>query len=126
MNRDLSLDILQKLANIKNVLNNVVVLAKVLTREKPVIISQPENYVGPVGENAIFTVIAENVSSYQWETKKKTSEQWGNSAAPGNKTKSLSRTISDTSVTYEYRCKITGIDNSIIYSDIVDITIEEE
>lgn len=124
-NRDVWLNILHKLRDLKLVIDDALQMAQVLTREIPVILEQPQSYIGPAGGNANFTVNAENVAAYQWETKKKTSEQWGNSGISGNKTDTIHPAISAAYTVYEYRCKITGIDNSVIYSDVVDITIVE-
>lgn len=126
MQRDIALKILGKLQNLKTVVSNARKEAQVLTRSIPVILEQPQSYLGPAGPRASFTVIAENVSAYQWQAKSKDGTQWSNSSATGNKTNTMTRATTDSSATlYEYRCKITGIDNSVIYSDIVDITIVE-
>ena len=124
-NRDVWLNILHKLRDLNLVIDNTLQIAQVLTREIPVILEQPKSYVGPAGGNANFTVVAENVAAYQWQVKKKTVEEWGNSGISGNKTDTIHPAISEAYTEYEYRCKITGIDNSVIYSDVVDITIVE-
>ena len=125
-NRDVWLIILHKLRELKLVIDNALQMAQVLTREIPVILEQPQSYVGPAGPRASFTVVAENVAAYQWQTKSKDGSQWSNSSATGNKTDTMTRATTDAAATLnEYRCKITGIDNSVIYSDAVDITIGE-
>lgn len=127
MQRDIALKILGKLQNLKTVVSNARKEAQVLTRSIPVILEQPQSYVGPAGPKASFTVIAENVADYQWQAKDKEGTQWTNSSAVGNKTNTMSRatTTGSSATQFEYRCKITGIDNSVIYSDVVDITIVE-
>ena len=125
MQRDIALKILGKLQNLKTVVSNAKKEAQVLTRSIPVILEQPQSYVGPAGGNATFTVVAENVAAYQWQTKKKIVDTWGNSGITGNKTDTIHPSISVAYTEYEYRCKITGIDDSVIYSDVVDITIVE-
>lgn len=125
-NRDVWLIILHKLRDLKPVIDNALQMAQVLTREIPVILEQPQSYVGPAGPRATFTVIAENVAAYQWQIKSKEGTQWSNSSATGNQTDTMTRATTDSAATlYVYRCKITGIDNSVIYSDVVDITIVE-
>lgn len=126
-NRDVWLNILHKLRDLNLVIDNTLQIAQVLTREIPVILEQPQSYVGPAGPKASFTVIAENVADYQWQAKDKEGTQWTNSSAVGNKTNTMSRatTTGSSATQFEYRCKITGIDNSVIYSDVVDITIVE-
>lgn len=125
-NRDVWLIILHKLRDLKPVIDNALQMAQVLTREIPVILEQPQSYVGPAGPRATFTVIAENVAAYQWQAKNKAGTQWVNSSATGNQTNTMNRATTDSAATqYEYRCEITGIDNSVIYSDVVGITIEE-
>ena len=125
MQRDTALKILGKLQNLKLVISNAKKDAQILTRTIPVILEQPQSYVGAAGGQANFTVIAENVAGYQWQTKKKVNEQWGNSGIAGNKTDTIHPSITAAYTEYEYRCKITGIDESVIYSDVVDITIVE-
>ena len=126
MQRDMALKILGKLQNLKTVVSNAKKEAQILTRSIPVILEQPQSYVGPVGPRATFTVIAENVATYQWQIKSKEGTQWSNSSATGNQTDTMTRATTDSAATlYVYRCKITGIDNSVIYSDVVDITIVE-
>ena len=125
MQRDIALKILGKLQNLKLVVSNAKKEAQILTRTIPVIIEQPQSYVGAAGGQATFTVTAENVAAYQWQTKKKINQQWGNSGIVGNKTDTIRPTVNATYTEYEYRCKLTGIDESVIYSDVVDITIVE-
>ena len=127
MDRDTALKILQKLTNLKNILNPVVILSKVLTRKIPVIIQQPEDFTGAMGEEAYFTVIAENIAVYEWEFRTATgSPNWQHSNISGTATNQAHVAISTARLKYLYRCKMTGIDGTIIYSNPVKMILEEE
>lgn len=86
------------------------------------IIAMPEDYSGSVGETATFTVTAENVASYQWQWKYITGHDWGNTTAAGNKTNSISVEITETRLTYEYRCKMTDSNGIDVYTSPVRIS----
>lgn len=124
-NRDVWLNILHKLHDFKLVIDNALQMAQVLTREIPVILEQPEDFTGALGDTAIFHVEAANVASCQWQYKKPNS-QWGDYNISGTDSVTMSITISTTRLTYEFRAKITGIDGSIIYSNPCRMILEEE
>ena len=91
----------------------------------PHITTQPTNAVVAVGEDAVFTVIANNAVSYQWEAKTTEEGSWVNSSAIGATTNSMSITASTARYAYSFRCKITGKDNSILYTDVVKMVAPE-
>lgn len=124
MDRDTALKILQKLTNLKNILNPVVILSKVLTRETPVIIHQPESVEAPENTSSYFIVEAENITAYQWQYKRKeTGVNWTNASLTGNSTKKLQFTVIPSREAFWYRCKLTGVDESIIYTESVDMKV---
>ena len=84
----------------------------------PRITTQPTDVTVAVGQRAMFTVIAENVQSYKWQVKVPDGE-WTDSGAAGNATSRLKVEATEVRYTYQYRCKITGLDNTIIYTDAV-------
>lgn len=84
----------------------------------PRITTQPTDATVAIGQRALFTVIAENVRSYKWQVKVPDGE-WTDSGSPGNATYRLNVEATEARYTYQYRCKITGLDGTIIYSDAV-------
>ena len=89
----------------------------------PHIITQPTNFEGQLGNTASFTVIASNVKAYQWQHK--IGNTWADSSLTGYKTKTLSASITEARLAYKYRCKITGKDDTIIYTDEVQMVLSE-
>lgn len=86
----------------------------------PVIFTQPQNVTGDIGETATFTVIAGNVSGYQWQYQyDATPGSWIDSALSGYNTNSLSMEITSSRYNLSFRCKITGKDGTVIYSNVV-------
>jgi len=90
----------------------------------PHITTQPTEFEGEIGDTAVFTVVATNVKSYQWQYTT-AGVSWTDSGASGNKTASLSIGISETRLNQTYRCKITGLDDTIIYTDGVKMVLPE-
>ena len=89
----------------------------------PHITTQPTHYTGAIGDNAVFTVVANNVKAYSWqmvETEESTS--W---ADLGAYTDTLTLNIQSARLNYRFRCAITGLDNSVIYTNVVKM-IESE
>lgn len=89
-------------------------------KSEPFIITQPQNVVAAIGDNAILTVKTNVVKSYQWQAK--ASVNWNDAqTGEGYTTDTFSIEATEIRYTYEYRCKITGLDDSVIYSDPVRI-----
>lgn len=117
--RDIALQLVSAVTAINTALVNI--------NEKtfvPHIITQPTDQVVAVGSTASFTVVADNVKSYQWQNKLKQYPQnpWNNYTAltPSAFTDTLQITIvNNTYYQDEYRCEITGKDGSKIYTDAV-------
>ena len=87
------------------------------------ITGQPEDYVGAVGQTAVFAVAAINVYSYQWQYARKGSSAWYNTSAEGNKTDTLNVEITSGRNGYQYRCVITGLDGIEYISEVATLTI---
>lgn len=120
--RDIALQLVSLLGDINTALVNINDHKFV-----PHVLTQPTDQEGDLNSTVTFTISANNVKSYQWQYK--ASEQtgsWTNSSAESATTTAYSVTVS-TSNYYNnrFRCKITGLDNSIIYSDVVKITQPE-
>ena len=86
----------------------------------PAIVTQPTNQEVALTETCSFTVVAVNVASYQWQ-RKLNDTTWGNTSLSGNKTDTLSFVTTAEAYTYTFRCKITGKDGSIIYTNEVQV-----
>lgn len=85
------------------------------------ITSQPVNYVGTVGQTAVFTVEASGMSSYQWMWRNKGAGKWNTTTATGNKTQAISVEITAARLAYEYRCMLINADGTFVYTDPVKI-----
>ena len=85
----------------------------------PHIVTQPTNQTGDIDETVTFTVVANNVASYQWQFKPGVA--WQNSSSTGYNTASLEVEVTSQRYGYDYRCRITGKDGSVITTDVVKI-----
>ena len=81
------------------------------------ILQQPQDQVTEIGVDAVFTVEARGVKSYQWQVD--SGNGFVNSSSVGNKTKSLTVPATAVRYGYKYRCKLTGINDSVIYTQDV-------
>ena len=90
----------------------------------PVILCQPEDFAGYVGETAKFKVVASgNSLNYQWQLKKGNS--WANLTSGGATTDTLSVKIDATKDGKVYRCVITDPEDQKAWTDEVMITVKE-
>ena len=84
----------------------------------PVIITQPVSIENvSLNDSVTFSVVAKNAVAYQWQLLIPGHAGWENSQASGSTNSTW--TFSAGPANYadrKYRCKITGIDNSVIYS----------
>lgn len=87
------------------------------------IINQPASFTGAVDTNAVFTVKATDVYSYQWQYRRSATGSWYDTAAEGNKTEEVTVAITSGRDGYQYRCIITGLDGQIHYTDIATLTV---
>ena len=88
-----------------------------------VISLQPQNFVGTLGDTAMFKVAAENARNYEWQYKGKGSNSWITfSWQDSYNTAEFKLTIlNEGRLTNTYRCKITGEDGTAVYTDEVEI-----
>ena len=90
----------------------------------PVILEQPTDFVGYVGDTAKFTVDASgNHLKYQWQLKK--GSKWSNLTSGGANTPTLSVKVDESKNGKIYRCLITDGNHVQAYSDEVSITVKE-
>lgn len=87
----------------------------------PVIIAQPANITAAAGDTVTFTVKAEKVASYLWQTSSNGCNTWNNLTWSGNATATMTRQLNMTNVTYAYRCQLTGKDGTVIYTDTIKL-----
>ena len=89
----------------------------------PVIITQPVSIENvSLGDSVTLTVVAKNATAYQWMVLIPGHAGWETSQAPGSTSSSWTFSAGPTNYAdRKYRCKITGIDNSVIYSNEVQL-----
>ena len=85
----------------------------------PVIIVQPSDCLSPVCSEALFTVTADNVESWQWYYSKDGGVTWFKSTAKGFDTDTIVITVKETNKTNLYRCKLTSPAGVSLYTDAV-------
>jgi len=89
------------------------------------IISEPEDYSGPVGEVATFEIEAEGENlSYQWQVYK--NGAWKNTSLSGNTTSSLDVEITEARDGMTFRCVVTDGNGKKATSDEVKIIVAAE
>lgn len=87
-----------------------------------VIIRQPRHFAGAVGETAQFEVTALGYGlTYQWQWKG--TSAWDNTGLPGNKTASLSVTVTESRNGNMYRCVITDENGHTATTQAASLTI---
>ena len=81
----------------------------------PVVTGQPQDVTAALGETAVFTVTVGGVSpSYQWQFRKSETDSWTNCSGDSAVTASLSVEAKSYRSGYQYRCKITDVNGSVI------------
>ncbi len=89
------------------------------------IVSQPEDYVGPIGSTAVFTVEAEGENlSYQWYVRKTADGAWSAVKSAEGKLAAYSFSVLARHNGYAYYCAVTDGENTV-ESDIVTLTVGE-
>lgn len=95
----------------------------------PHIITQPTDQEVAVAEGATatFSVVANNIVSYQWQYKNQPdASTWYNSTATGAQTDTLTVSVEAASrYNSRYRCRMTGKDGSVIATNVVKVTQPE-
>ncbi|MDO4467090.1 MAG: hypothetical protein Q4C49_08790 [Bacillota bacterium] len=85
-----------------------------------VISQQPVDYTGAIGDPATFSVQASNVSSYLWQYSQDGGQNWYTASSfEGYTTRKISFTVNNYRSTLSFRCKITGLDGKVTYTDAV-------
>ncbi len=81
------------------------------------IIKQPENTNAKIGEGVSYSVTALKADSYQWYYSKDGGKKWYKSAMEGNDTDNITGTVKSNNIGNIYRCKVTGEDGTVLYSE---------
>lgn len=116
--RDVALSIKNELSALNDALSTA---ATNIAYPKPIILRQPVDTIVPSGSVAYFSVVAGNVSAYQWQVKEGEDGEWANSSSTGNKKATVQMSVSAPFYSRFFRCAITGTDESVIYTDTVHI-----
>ena len=82
-----------------------------------IILVQPADVSGKIGQTVSYTVEAENVASWQWYYTKDSGKSWYKSNGTGASTDTLSLKVTNTNKTNKYRCKLTGLDGKVVYTE---------
>ena len=91
------------------------------------ILSQPEDYVGRVGDTVWFSIEARGTGlTYQWQVSTNGGTSWGNSTAGGYKTPNASLLLAEHNPGYLYRCKVTDAEGNVAYSEPGEIILLTE
>ncbi len=89
----------------------------------PVITNNPEDITVAIGNNAEFSVEADNAAIWQWYYSKDGGEKWYKSLAAGADTPSMSLTAKKSNNNMLYRCKITGASGLSVVSEAAVLTV---
>ena len=108
-------------------LTGAVVYTDVVRLEAPdvIIISQPENITASVGEEVTLSVIANNVKNYLWQFSDNEGASWYGFTFGGYNTANLTLTVEPEYYSYQIRCRLTGYNGSVTFSDSVTIEAAE-
>lgn len=88
------------------------------------IYNQPSPVTAAAGSTAVFRITATGlVRSYQWEYRTSADGSWANATASGNKTRTLKVPATIARNGYQYRCKVTGTDGTVKYSNAAKLTV---
>ena len=90
------------------------------------ITANPEDYAGPKGETAVFTVAAEGTGlSYQWQYCNAASSIWRDSSMEGSNSENISVPIASYRDGQKYRCVVTDAYGNTSTSDAAVLTMVE-
>ena len=118
--RDVALQMVSLLGDINTALVNINDHKYV-----PHILTQPTDQEVAIGDSVTLAVVANNAKSYQWQyLTESATPTWTNSGLTGSTNASFTFTAAANRY-HSYRCKITGLDNSVIYSNAVAVTQPE-
>ena len=122
--RDIWEAFLEKLLAFKTAVENALKYAQIMTRTMAVITQQPVDVRGPLNSECFYEVVAENATQYRWQRGR--NGTWSLLSLESAYTSKLEFAITEDRARYSYRCRITGVDGVYVYSNEVNMYIEEE
>jgi hypothetical protein len=87
------------------------------------ITAQPQSVTATAADNAVFTVAATNVYSYQWYYSKTEGQIWAKTTAEGNTTATLTIAAKGKN-NYWYKCEMKGLNGAIVETEIATLTVQ--
>ena len=94
-------------------------------RTGPSITTQPKDVTANVGATATFKVVAAGEGlTYQWQWRANASSAWAATTVSGNKTATISVPATAARNGYQYRCVVTDVNGSKVYSDAATLTVK--
>ena len=111
---------------IRDIFNDIASAVETINDHKfvPHILTQPTDQTVALSSPATFSVTANNVKSYQWQYLS-LNNVWNDMAGTSTGSTISFNVSSETVYQLKYRCKITGLDNSVIYTDEVRVIAPE-
>ena len=85
------------------------------------IIVQPMDIQAVGGDTVTFEVVAVGAVSYQWQVGGTDGASWTDLTWTGANTASMTHTMNDTNIKYVYRCKLTGHNGAVLYTNTIRI-----
>ncbi|OLR62706.1 hypothetical protein BHF69_08460 [Anaerostipes sp. 992a] len=99
--------------------------AKLIVGTELTITSQPEDYIGAVGDTASFTVGANGEGlKYQWQYSNDDGTSWRNSSQSGSKTSTISVPITAARNGQQYRCVVTDERGNSVTSEAGTLRVQ--
>lgn len=94
-------------------------------KEVPSIQQEPADFMGSVGDTAVFHVIASGEGlTYQWYYSTDGGRYWSQSGASGSKTATLRLELTTARTGQQYRCVIIGTDGTTLQTRTVSMSID--
>ena len=120
MGKDTDRDLLEKIVDF---IEDALTLIQTINDNKyvPHITTQPTDITAALDEVIYFTLTANNVKEYQWQYQNIGQTTWRNTTLNGYNTNSLRVVTTEARYGMLFRCVITGLDDSVIYSNEVTI-----
>jgi hypothetical protein len=93
---------------------------------KPIFTKWPKDTSAEVGSKAVFSVAATGTAplTYQWQYRKNASDTWKPSGQSGNKTATLSVSVTAGLNGYQFRCYVTDANEQVSYTNTVTLTVK--
>ena len=87
--------------------------------------AQPESNTITAGHTATFSVDAEDAVSYKWQYRRNEERAWVNTTLSGYNTNTLTVPALLSRDGYQYRCRITTSNGTVVYTDPATMIVED-